>query len=73
MAELKPCPFCGGTAIYLTFRQDHFDGEKIPIIFCNHCKVSVEAEDDAPSVYYEERYKWLLNKVTKAWNMREGQ
>lgn len=70
MIELKPCPFCGCTDIYLTFRQDHWDGEKIPIVFCNHCKVSVEAEDDAPSMNYEERYKWLEDKVTKVWNRR---
>lgn len=70
--KLKPCPFCGCPDIYLTFRQD-WNGEEIPIIFCNKCKISVEAEDDLPSMPYVNWYKRMKDKVTKVWNMRGEQ
>ncbi len=68
--HLKPCPFCGcGEGnIYLTNRTDGYAGNLVPIIFCNHCKVWVEAEDDAPYVHQDEIYNYLLNKVVSVWN-----
>ena len=67
--ELKPCPFCGCTAIYETFREDHLTGE-CPQIFCNGCKVIVEVENDSPYFADDETIQYLRDKLIKIWNRR---
>ena len=70
MAELKPCPFCGGDVIYETFREEYIGGTKEPIIFCNSCKVMFSIEDTSPFLKVEEDYKWRKRKTAEAWNRR---
>lgn len=70
MKKLKPCPFCGGEAIYETFREEHFLGTKEPIIFCNSCKAVFSVEDESPFLNVDEDYRWRKKKTAEAWNRR---
>ena len=70
MIDLKPCPFCGGTAIYETYSQEYAYGTKNPEIFCNSCKVIFAVEDDSPYVGGEEDFKYRKMKTVEAWNRR---
>ena len=69
MIELKPCPFCGCSAIYETRRDDYLTGER-PQIFCNGCKVIVEVENDSPYFADDETIQYLRDKLVKIWNRR---
>ena len=70
MIELKPCPFCGCSAIYEARREDYMTGER-PQIFCNGCKVIVEVENDSPYFSDDETMQYLRDKLVKIWNRRE--
>lgn len=67
--NLKPCPFCGGKNLYITEKEDYL-GTKIPQIFCNWCKISIEPENDSPYINDEHTWDYLLRKVTDTWNRR---
>lgn len=70
MAELKPCPFCGGVNIYETFKQEHPYGDKEQIVFCSSCKAEFSIECESPFLYKDEDYKYRRRKTTEAWNRR---
>ena len=63
---LKPCPFCGSTALYEGIYD--MDGFDTPMVFCDWCKAmfTVEGSED-----------WIgdgsndgMDKLRAAWNMR---
>lgn len=63
--ELKPCPFCGSEAIYLTFTR-YYDREDTVCVFCNRCKSVVTVEwNEAEGI--NDRTK---AKAVAAWNSR---
>lgn len=63
--ELKPCPFCGSEAIYLTFTR-YYDREDTVCVFCNRCKSVVTLEwNEAEGI--NDRTK---AKAIEAWNTR---
>lgn len=70
MAELKPCPFCGSTAIYETYSQEYSFGTKNSEIFCNICKSIFSVEDDSPYMNSDEDFKYRKEKTREAWNRR---
>ena len=70
MEKLKPCPFCGGEAIYETFKEEFKFGTKEPIIFCDSCKMEFAVEDESPFINIDEDYKWRKKKTAEAWNRR---
>ena len=57
MAELKPCPFCGGEAETRTFTMGRFKKRKFVYVECSVC-------GNRTSVDYETHH------VEKAWNRR---
>lgn len=62
--KLKPCPFCGCSAIYLTFERGYLDDSAI--VFCNGCKVSVKVEsNDQEGITAETN-----QRAIEAWNRR---
>ena len=78
MAELKPCPFCGGNPYYESY-------DRLIIIGCHTCGYSrgfhgyVQSEQDTgvPIIYqggkisdYEWYDKAAHEKATEAWNRR---
>ena len=68
MAEqLKPCPFCGCTDIYITFEHGYLDDSAI--VFCNNCKVSVKVEENDQEGFNEKTAK----RAVEAWNRRAGE
>jgi Lar family restriction alleviation protein len=56
MAELKPCPFCGGEA-----KLDHVTHSSI--VYCTECRASAKLIDFSPEYASDE-------KVIEAWNRR---
>lgn len=64
MYKLKPCPFCGSTAVYKTFERGYLDDSAV--IFCNACKVSVKLEDNDQEGYNDE----TVRRAIKEWNRR---
>lgn len=42
--ELKPCPFCGSSVMYLCTNYDRI-GIEMNTVFCNSCKTSFSNED----------------------------
>jgi len=70
MTELKPCPFCGGKAVYETYTQEYAYGTKKPIIFCDLCKIEFAVEDDSPYMDIERDYEYRRQKTIEAWNRR---
>ena len=57
MAELKPCPFCGGEAEMRTFTMGTFKKRKFVYAECSVCGIRTSVDN-------ETRY------VEKAWNRR---
>lgn len=53
MAELKPCPFCGGTKLKIE-RKSRLDGRWVPfhseaagdIQYCSACEIGFDAKTD---------------------------
>ena len=56
MAELKPCPFCGGEA-----KLEHLS--KSSMVYCLSCKASSKLIEYAPDYASDE-------KAIEAWNRR---
>ena len=56
MAELKPCPFCGGEA-----KLDHL--VKSSIVWCKCCMASTKSMEFSPEYASDE-------KAIEAWNRR---
>ena len=57
MAELKPCPFCGGKA-FCTNVLPTYGCDVMYRVFCEDCNINT------PS-------KWTEEKAIEAWNRRE--
>lgn len=64
MEELKPCPFCGSTAIYQCMDYGYINDSVV--IFCNSCKTIVKIEANHENGWSEE----ALHRATEAWNRR---
>lgn len=67
MAKLKPCPFCGGEAEYISFVDDNVQAiirKPACQIRCMNCKVIM---GDFVAEDYSFSYK---DKATEAWNRR---
>ena len=65
MADLKPCPFCGGRQIYRKTTV------KNSVIWCNLCGAEISrgiALGKCDSI--EEAEEWLGCEIVKAWNRR---
>ena len=62
--KLKPCPFCGSEAIYITTMEGRIDSTTT--IFCNSCKTSVILEENEE----EGLNKTTQAKAVAAWNRR---
>ena len=63
MAELKPCPFCGGEA-HTAIK--HGFGGRMALVICGNCEASGEA-------FYAENYfieEKATEKAIEAWNRR---
>lgn len=67
MSELKPCPFCGCTAIYVTHTH-YYDDEDTVCVFCNGCKSVVMLEsNEAEGINDKTRAEAI-----EAWNTRSA-
>lgn len=64
--ELKPCPFCGGKALYELYHT--VDGFYMPVMFCNWCKalVTFEGYED----YVGSGQHDGMKELREAWNRR---
>lgn len=84
--ELKPCPFCGGTA-RISFRQgryfgqNYFGNKKLQYhvqVICNRCKargrlVTTDWMIDPNPWDYPEKFHEYIGEATIAWNvLKEG-
>ena len=56
MAELKPCPFCGGKA-FLTNDLATYGCDVMYRVICENCNISTPL-------------KWTEEKAIEAWNRR---
>ena len=64
MAELKPCPFCGGKAIHIA--TSTVSG----VVYCRSCDIATSKFwDDPMSEPAESRKKWY-ELANEAWNRR---
>lgn len=67
MAELKPCPFCGGEAEYVSYVERDtcsISGSPACLIRCKNCKAQMGnfVSDDTTFAYKD--------VATEAWNRR---
>ena len=69
MEELKSCPFCKCTNIYVIEREDLYIGH-YPQIFCNGCKMTFEIENNSPYLNDTATYNYLRENLINAWNRR---
>ena len=80
MFELKPCPFCGGKAVF-TGKMYNLNGDKdqqtVFTISCSKCDVSLPkygsiryrfSRDGNLSIYHDDR-----DSVVGEWNKRAGE
>lgn len=68
--RLLSCPFCGGEAIYEIKRENEL-GTIIPQLFCNHCKMIFEIENDSPYLNDDKTHDYLKEKLYVWWNTRK--
>ena len=67
MAELKPCPFCGGMAIYLEERALRWEGMEARIsVKCYNCGCRTNSLKEG-EIYGERTAKEVVERV---WNRR---
>ena len=68
MNELKPCPFCGCEASFIT-REEFLSHEIHLFIKCTNCPAEVKAMwgDD---IYNDLKHKEGIKFLIKAWNNR---
>lgn len=78
MAELKPCPFCGGTDIRYSLKiTGHFDVRYHAAMYCNNCHCygartltkTVRHEDYKGRTEIENNVEVKQNAI-EAWNRR---
>lgn len=62
--DVKNCPFCGSSDIYITHEPGYLDDSVV--IFCNNCKVSVKLEENDQEGFSDE----AIRKAVEAWNRR---
>ena len=78
MAELKPCPFCGGTDIRYSLKvTGHFDVRYHAAMYCNdcHCYGARTLTKYVPHDYYKgrtaiEKDPEIREMAERAWNRR---
>ena len=78
MAELKPCPFCGGTDIRYSLKvTGHFDVRYHAAMYCNecHCYGARTLTKFVPHDYYKgrtaiENDAEVKEMAERAWNRR---
>lgn len=61
MNELKPCPFCGGTAKLLCVTGDYGYAPNIYMVECSYCGATIKKSNG---------YRDLTNSVISSWNRR---
>ncbi len=66
MAELKPCPFCGGTNVKL----GAFSISPDCYVICNDCGASIEKSVAWGNMNTKEHDQKCLSVLTEAWNRR---
>ena len=72
MAELKPCPFCGGKATFFETTQTLkcIKGDiqlKVATVMCNDCIAEISRSDFKEARKQSGEYR---SKVVAAWNRR---
>lgn len=83
MAELLPCPFCGGTAHFITIsnKSNHSGVGFSYIIRCSNCKCTPMQEekemrlwlDNCGQVRMTEASETILQNAIAEWNTRTPQ
>ena len=72
MAELKPCPFCGGEIVYAEIYPPLSEFR----IYCEECAAEMRLSfDDAGIVSRRidfEKAQTIMEQMTEAWNRRAG-
>lgn len=69
MAELKPCPFCGGMPIFMEERSLRWEGVESRIsVKCYHCGCRTNGLKEG-EMYGERTAKEVVERV---WNRRVG-
>ena len=63
--ELKPCPFCGSTQIYVTHTRYYYNEDTV-CVFCNSCKQHVILEDNEAEGLNDK----TRERAIAAWNTR---
>ena len=58
MADLKPCPFCGGKAV-VTAKLPYFGENETLSVMCKECNAS-------------SKHKRTEEEAIEAWNRRDG-
>lgn len=74
-AELKPCPFCGGSAdVYYGFNYDYDGGDRWYVysaeVWCN-CGCTLKVDNHLPKVHVSEDH--MLDFAIEAWNRRTNE
>ena len=65
MIDLKPCPFCGGTAEIMYAQTD--DGTRTLSVVCQKCKIGIFRARTSPN----EWNAWTAKgQAVEAWNRR---
>ncbi len=71
-AELKPCPFCGGTATVQPVTAYRTPAVRV---VCSACNASSSLQSAAMQIYPEPRnvtFQMSLNTATNMWNTRSA-
>ena len=64
MAELKPCPFCGGSNLRIV------GGDSITIIHCRNCKAEMRRMASDGDEFFSEETDTTKKAAIEAWNRR---
>ena len=61
MTELKPCPFCGGKALYAWYAENRVDPSTIDyLIYCERCDANGPIRES-----YEDAFAGWNRRVTE--------